>query len=89
MDAINAHPWMQGETPSQAEVVAEFRSRKQLVDQSVDKEKAEKKSEQASRNAQRVMRNSGAGKEEAKQIEESKQSLPAAKQLREYEKVFA
>jgi hypothetical protein len=42
------------------------------VDAQVENEKSEKRSEQASRNAQRVMRNSGASKEEAKQIEESK-----------------
>jgi len=64
---------MKGETPSKEEVVAEFSARKKAVDASVDKEKEAKKSDQATRSANRVMRNSGAGKEEAKAIEESKQ----------------
>jgi len=46
---------MQGGEPSQAEVIAEFKSRKQAVDQQVETDKNEKRSEQASRSAQRVM----------------------------------
>lgn len=80
---------MQGGEPSQEEVMAEFRSRKTNVDAQVENEKSDKKSEQASRSAQRVMRNSGASKEEAKQIEESKHSLPPTKELLDYENVFS
>ena len=51
MEQIHAHPWMQGGEPSQAEVIAEFKSRKQAVDQQVETDKQEKRSEQASRSA--------------------------------------
>lgn len=89
MDQVAQHAWMQGPTPSAAEVEAEFKQRKAEVDKQVDQEKSEKKSEQASRHAQRVMRSGAAGKEEAKQIEESKQQVAPTKEVLAYEKVFA
>jgi len=35
MEQVKAHPWMQGGTPSKADVIAEFNNRKSQVDKSV------------------------------------------------------
>ena len=43
IDEINAHPWMQGSVPSEAEVKADFANRKNLVDQEAHNEREAKR----------------------------------------------
>jgi hypothetical protein len=54
IDEINAHPWMQGTVPSEAEVKADFANRKNLVDQEAHNERETKR---AQRHAATVDRN--------------------------------
>ena len=81
IEQILEHPWMQGDTPSKDDIVAEFAERKKKVDAQAKEEKEEKS---GGRSGGKVMRSGGAGAEEAKIVEESKEQKPL-KELIEYD----
>lgn len=49
MQQLKAHPWMQGSKLSKAQIIQEFRTRKQEVDAEVANEREEKRAERAER----------------------------------------
>ena len=65
IDEINAHPWMQGTVPSEAEVKADFANRKNLVDQEAHNDReAKRKQRHDATKARQVVRNDGHDQED-------------------------
>ena len=74
IDEINAHPWMQGTVPSEAEVKADFANRKNLVDREAHNEREAKRAARhtatVDRNARKTVRNEGHDQEDGVTVDD-------------------
>ena len=90
MSEIMAHKWMQGEMPSQQEVLAEFEQRNAAVKKNIQDEKnakeQEKKKRLDTRKKQAAVRSVQVGSEEMKMSEDALQK--PKKNLEDYEQLY-
>ena len=70
LEEILAHPWMQGEFATEAQILAEFKRRKDIVDEEAKNEREEKRQQRAQEAGNRVRRAVNLTKNDS-EIEES------------------
>ena len=70
LEEILAHPWMQGEYASDAEIQIEFKRRKDIVDEEAKNEREEKRTQRAQEAGARVRRAVNLNKKEG-ELEET------------------
>lgn len=70
LEEILAHPWMQGEFATEAQILTEFKRRKDIVDDEAKNEREEKRAQRAQEAGARVRRAVNLNKQEA-ELEET------------------
>ena len=89
IEQIYAHPWMQGPTSSEAEIVADFTERKRVIDAESKRERAEKRQQRnGAEESRRVMRSGAQNGAAADDGEENLRDTWASLDLNEYGPVY-
>jgi len=70
LEDILAHPWMQGEFATEAQILTEFKRRKDIVDEEAKNEREEKRNQRAQEAGARVRRAVNLNKKEG-ELEET------------------